>query len=112
MSHHHIVTHISEDYIYNIVGTVEYRWYNLLCVCVLSVGGSAAGLTYLACQSETVVERRNGNIYTNTRHDDGAGPAVDNEGTALHVFKLKDDYYQMLGHAWDHEVKDFKVVYR
>lgn len=79
---------------------------------VLSVGGSAAGLTYLACQSEIAVERRNGNIYTNTRHDDGAGPAVDNEGTALHVFKLKDDYYQMLGHAWDHEVKDFKVVYR
>lgn len=79
---------------------------------VLSVGGSAAGLTYLACQSETVVRTTKWEYIHDTRHDDGAGPAVDNEGTALHVFKLKDDYYQMLGHAWDHEVKDFKVVYR
>ena len=28
------------------------------------------------------------------------------------VFELKGEYYQCLGHAWDHEVKDFKVVYR
>ena len=28
------------------------------------------------------------------------------------VYELKGDYYQVLGHAWDHEVKDFKVVYR
>lgn len=31
---------------------------------------------------------------------------------AAMVYELKGDYYQMLGHAWDHEVKDFKVVYR
>ena len=28
------------------------------------------------------------------------------------VYELKGDYYQLLGHAWDHEVKDFKVIYR
>lgn len=28
------------------------------------------------------------------------------------VYELKGEYYQVLGHAWDHEVKDFKVVYR
>jgi hypothetical protein len=28
------------------------------------------------------------------------------------VFELKGQYYQVLGHAWDHEVRDFKVVYR
>ena len=33
-------------------------------------------------------------------------------GVALEVWELKGEYYQVLGHAWDHEVKDFKVVYR
>lgn len=30
------------------------------------------------------------------------------------VWELKGQksYYQVLGHAWDHEVRDFKVVYR
>ncbi|CAD7964356.1 unnamed protein product [Amoebophrya sp. A120] len=28
------------------------------------------------------------------------------------IWELKGDYYQVLGHAWDHEVKDFKVIYR
>lgn len=28
------------------------------------------------------------------------------------VYELKGEYYQVLGHAWDHETKDFKVVYR
>ena len=35
---------------------------------------------------------------------------IDAENT--HLYELKGDYYQMLGHAWDHEVKDFKVIYR
>ena len=25
------------------------------------------------------------------------------------IFELKGEYYQVLGHAWDHEIKDFKV---
>lgn len=28
------------------------------------------------------------------------------------VYELSGQYYQVLGHAWDHEVKDFKVLYR
>ena len=28
------------------------------------------------------------------------------------VYELKGQYYQELGHAWDHETKDFKVIYR
>eukprot|EP00239_Pterosperma_sp_CCMP1384_P001642 CAMPEP_0197844766 /NCGR_PEP_ID=MMETSP1438-20131217/1742_1 /TAXON_ID=1461541 /ORGANISM="Pterosperma sp., Strain CCMP1384" /LENGTH=362 /DNA_ID=CAMNT_0043455729 /DNA_START=67 /DNA_END=1155 /DNA_ORIENTATION=+ len=28
------------------------------------------------------------------------------------IYELKGQYYQVIGHAWDHEVKDFKVVYR
>ena len=28
------------------------------------------------------------------------------------VYELKGEYYQLLGHAWDHETKDFKVIYR
>ena len=28
------------------------------------------------------------------------------------VYELKGEYYQVLGHAWDHESKDFRVVYR
>ena len=28
------------------------------------------------------------------------------------VYTLKGLYYQVLGHAWDHELKDFQVVYR
>ena len=28
------------------------------------------------------------------------------------VYVLNGEYYQLLGTAWDHEVKDFKVVYR
>ena len=28
------------------------------------------------------------------------------------IWELNGDYYQVIGHAWDHEVKDFKVVYR
>lgn len=31
---------------------------------------------------------------------------------SAHVYELNGDYYQVLGAAWDHEVKDFKVVYR
>jgi hypothetical protein len=30
----------------------------------------------------------------------------------LQVYELKGQYYQLLGHAWDHETKDFKVIYR
>jgi hypothetical protein len=30
----------------------------------------------------------------------------------LHIYELGGLFYQVLGHAWDHEVKDFKVVYR
>jgi hypothetical protein len=30
----------------------------------------------------------------------------------LRIFVLKGQYYQLLGHAWDHETKDFKVIYR
>ena len=29
-----------------------------------------------------------------------------------HIYVLKGQYYQLLGHAWDHETKDFKVIYR
>eukprot|EP00854_Cymbomonas_tetramitiformis_P002830 gene2830-3628_t len=28
------------------------------------------------------------------------------------VYELNGLHYQVLGHAWDHEIKDFKVVYR
>eukprot|EP01065_Artemidia_motanka_P046786 TRINITY_DN7176_c0_g1_i1.p1 TRINITY_DN7176_c0_g1~~TRINITY_DN7176_c0_g1_i1.p1 ORF type:complete len:159 (+),score=30.48 TRINITY_DN7176_c0_g1_i1:49-525(+) len=28
------------------------------------------------------------------------------------VYELKGQYYQVLGHAWDHKRKDFGVVYR
>lgn len=28
------------------------------------------------------------------------------------IWELKGQYYQVIGHAWDHEVKEFKVVYR
>ena len=28
------------------------------------------------------------------------------------VYELKGEHYQLLGHAWDHETKDFKVIYR
>lgn len=28
------------------------------------------------------------------------------------VYSIDDKYYQVMGHAWDHEVKDFKVLYR
>ena len=28
------------------------------------------------------------------------------------VWSLKGEYYQVLGHAWNHEKKDFDVVYR
>ncbi|KAL1511335.1 hypothetical protein AB1Y20_006139 [Prymnesium parvum] len=28
------------------------------------------------------------------------------------VYELKGQYYQLIGHAWDHETHDFKVVYR
>ena len=28
------------------------------------------------------------------------------------IYELNGEYYQVLGHAWDHEVKEFKVVYR
>ena len=27
-------------------------------------------------------------------------------------YELKGEYYQVLGHAWDHQTKDFKVIYR
>jgi predicted metalloenzyme YecM len=37
------------------------------------------------------------------RHGDTQPPSV---------FELKGQYYQILGHAWDHQIKDFKVVYR
>ncbi len=30
----------------------------------------------------------------------------------LDLWELNGEYYQVLAHAWDHEVKDFKVVYR
>jgi len=30
----------------------------------------------------------------------------------VYVLKGKDQYYQVLGHAWDHEAKDFVVIYR
>ena len=32
--------------------------------------------------------------------------------TTPEIWELNGDYYQVIGHAWDHEVKDFKVVYR
>ena len=28
------------------------------------------------------------------------------------VYLLKGQYYQQLGHAWDHETKEFKCIYR
>eukprot|EP00966_Prymnesium_polylepis_P316359 7309925-Prymnesium_polylepis.1 len=28
------------------------------------------------------------------------------------VYVLKGQYYQELGHAWDHEAREFKVIYR
>ena len=28
------------------------------------------------------------------------------------IYELNGEYYQVLGHAWDHEVKEFKVAYR
>lgn len=31
---------------------------------------------------------------------------------ACEVYELKGQFYQKLGEAWDHEVKEFKVVYR
>lgn len=34
------------------------------------------------------------------------------QASVLHVYELKGEYYQLLGAAWDHEAKDFKVVYR
>ena len=30
----------------------------------------------------------------------------------MEVFMLKGKYYQVLGHAWDHALQDFQVVYR
>ena len=27
-------------------------------------------------------------------------------------YELKGEYYQVIGHAWDHQTKDFKVIYR
>lgn len=30
----------------------------------------------------------------------------------LEVYSLKGKFYQVLGHAWDHETKQFKVIYR
>jgi len=32
--------------------------------------------------------------------------------SGVEVWALGGKYYQVLGHAWDHEAKDFKVVYR
>ena len=32
--------------------------------------------------------------------------------TTLEVYELNGNFYQMLGHAWDHETKQFKVIYR
>tara|TARA_A100001015_G_C15041416_1_gene739893 strand:- start:2353 stop:3456 length:1104 start_codon:yes stop_codon:yes gene_type:complete len=36
----------------------------------------------------------------------------DNDDEKFEVWELKSQYYQVLGDAWDHETKDFKVVYR
>jgi len=43
-----------------------------------------------------------------------AAAAADLEAAAAvpEVWELKGQFYQVLGHAWDHEVQDFKVVYR
>ena len=32
--------------------------------------------------------------------------------TEAECYELKGEYYQVLGHAWDHQTKDFKVIYR
>ena len=31
---------------------------------------------------------------------------------AAECYELKGEYYQVIGHAWDHQTKDFKVIYR
>ncbi|CAD7933350.1 unnamed protein product [Amoebophrya sp. A25] len=43
-----------------------------------------------------------------TEHEDRSGA---HKGLP-DIWELKGEYYQVLGHAWDHEVKDFKVIYR
>ena len=40
-----------------------------------------------------------------------AGGSADEEEEP-DVFELKGEYYQVLGHGWCHETKDFKVIYR
>jgi hypothetical protein len=60
--------------------------------CILAGAAAGAAATAIVCSS------------AGARRPPAAAPPE--------VWELKGEYYQVLGHAWDHEVKDFKVCYR
>ena len=75
--------------------------------------GTAAGAALGAAAAITCSARRAASgAGAGAAADPSAVPAAAAAAPPLEVWELKGEYYQVLGHAWDHEVKDFKVVYR
>jgi predicted metalloenzyme YecM len=65
---------------------------------------AAAGVATLIVRLTTANIRRRGKLLLRASQSSGGGAPL--------IYKLKNQYYQVLGHAWDHGVKDFQVVYR
>ena len=57
-------------------------------------------------------------LYILQRLSDGSPAAAIADGSPAaaiadaECYELKGEYYQVIGHAWCHQAKDFKVIYR
>eukprot|EP00927_Polykrikos_kofoidii_P022640 TRINITY_DN21072_c0_g1_i2.p1 TRINITY_DN21072_c0_g1~~TRINITY_DN21072_c0_g1_i2.p1 ORF type:complete len:382 (+),score=67.38 TRINITY_DN21072_c0_g1_i2:78-1223(+) len=70
--------------------------------------GAGAAVVLLLSELRIRAARTQTDCRMTRREPDAAIASYD----GLEVYELKGQFYQVLGHAWDHEVKQFKVIYR